>query len=187
MRPAACIILISLAGCLAQHHSLAVAPASPGPPATASSVSPATTPARIDRFAGEYRFLSNFYPATVVYEGLTYPDSEHAYQSAKTLDMNQRRRIAALPTPAEAKHAGEALQYRPDWPQVKYQVMLDCVRDKFNRNPNLRDKLLATGDAYLEEGNTWGDQIWGVYQGKGTNWLGKILMQVRAELRVTPG
>src|SRR6202042_1717213 len=60
-----------------------------------------------------YRFLSNFYPATVVYEGLTYPDSEHAYQSAKTLDMNERRRIAALPTPAEAKRAGEALTYRP--------------------------------------------------------------------------
>ena len=62
----------------------------------------ARPPARIDRFAGEYRFLSNFYPATVIYEGLTYPDVEHAYQSAKTLDMSQRRRIAALPTPAEA-------------------------------------------------------------------------------------
>jgi hypothetical protein len=57
------------------------------------------------------------------------------------------------------------------------------VRDKFNRNPDLRAKLLATADAYLEEGNTWGDQIWGVYNGQGTNWLGKILMQVRTELR----
>lgn len=141
-------------------------------------------PARIDQFQGPYRFLSNFYPATVVYEGLTYSDSEHAYQSAKTLDMNERRRIAAIPTPAEAKKAGEALKYRDDWPQVKYQVMLDCVRDKFTRNPDLRAKLLATGDAYLEEGNTWGDQIWGVYQGKGTNWLGKILMQVRGELQI---
>jgi ribA/ribD-fused uncharacterized protein len=141
---------------------------------------------KIDRFAGEFRFLSNFYPAMVVYKGLVYPDAEHAYQSAKTLDMSERARIAALPTPAEAKHAGEALKYRADWPQVKYQVMLDCVRDKFTRNPDLRIKLLATGDAYLEEGNTWNDQIWGVYQGKGTNWLGKILMQVRSELRSSP-
>jgi hypothetical protein len=116
-------------------------------------------PARIDRFAGEYRFLSNFYPAVVVYEGLIYPDSEHAYQSAKTLDMQERRRIAGLGTPAEAKRAGEALKYRADWAAVKYQVMLDCVRDKFSRNPELRAKLLATGDAYLEEGNTWGDRI----------------------------
>ena len=151
-------------------------PSSP-PPA------PTTIPSIIDRFAGDYRFLSNFYPATVVFEGLTYPDVEHAYQSAKTLDMSERRRIAALPTPAEAKHAGEALKYRPDWLQIKYQVMLTCVRDKFTRNPALRTKLLATGDAYLEEGNTWNDQIWGVYQGHGTNWLGKILMQVRDELR----
>src|ERR1700691_5814087 len=169
MRSLLLILVVLFAGCESKH--VAVAP------------TPTAAPARIDRFAGDYRFLSNFYPATVVYEGLTYPDSEHAYQSAKTLDMNQRRRIAALPTPAEAKHAGEALIYRPDWPQVKYQVMLDCVRDKFTRNPDLRAKLLATGNAYLEEGNTWGDQIWGVYQGKGTNWLGKILMQVRAELR----
>ena len=51
---------------------------------------------------------------------------------------------------------------------------------------DLADKLLATGDAYLEEGNTWHDEIWGVYQGEGTNWLGLILMQVREELRM-PG
>ena len=170
------IFVILLCGCASRGVMTAS-------PATAPTTAPATLPARIDRFAGEYRFLSNFYPATVVYEGLTYPDSEHAYQSAKTMDMAQRRRIAALPTPAQAKQAGEALTYRPDWPQVKYQVMLDCVRDKFTRNPDLRAKLLATGDAYLEEGNTWGDRIWGVYQGQGTNWLGKILMQVRGELR----
>jgi ribA/ribD-fused uncharacterized protein len=163
------LFLVLSVGC-ASHHFAKTAP-------------PATAATRIDQFQGEYRFLSNFYPATVVFEGLTYPDSEHAYQSAKTLDMNERRRIAALPTPAEAKRAGEALQYRADWPQVKYQVMLTCVRDKFTRNKDLGTKLLATGDAYLEEGNTWGDRIWGVYQGQGTNWLGKILMQVRSELR----
>jgi N-glycosidase YbiA len=148
-----------------------------------SACTTTTIPTKIDRFAGDYHFLSNFYPATVVFEGLTYPDVEHAYQSAKTLDMSERRIIAALPTPAEAKHAGEALKYRDDWLQIKYQVMLTCVRDKFTRNPDLRAKLLATGDAYLEEGNTWHDQIWGVYDGHGTNWLGIILMQVRAELR----
>ena len=180
MRRLLLICLMLLSGCAAQH-SLTAAPTTA--PTTAPTIVAATSPAKIDRFAGEYRFLSNFYPAKVVYAGLTYPDSEHAYQSAKTLDMNQRRRIAALPTPAEAKREGEALTYRADWTQVKYQVMLDCVRDKFTRNPELRAKLLATGDAYLEEGNTWGDQIWGVYQGKGTNWLGIILMQVRAELR----
>jgi ribA/ribD-fused uncharacterized protein len=169
MRSFLLMFLVLLAGCESKHIAIA---------ATSSAAAP-----RIDRFSDEYRFLSNFYPATVVYEGLTYPDSEHAYQSAKTLDRQERRRIAAQPTPADAKRVGEALKYRSDWAAVKYQVMLDCVRDKFTRNPDLRAKLLATGDAYLEEGNTWGDRIWGVYQGQGTNWLGKILMQVRAELR----
>lgn len=138
---------------------------------------------KIAAFAGDFRFLSNFWPATVEYQGILYPDVEHAYQSAKTLDMDERRRIAALPTPAQAKRAGEALPLRPDWPQIKYEVMLECVRYKFKHHPELAGKLLATGDAYLEEGNTWGDRIWGVYQGQGTNWLGKILMTVRAELK----
>jgi N-glycosidase YbiA len=140
-------------------------------------------PAAITSFQGDDRFLSNFYPCEVKFEGLTYPSVEHAYQSAKTLDMTARRQIAAEPTPAAAKAAGEALRYRPDWERVKYAVMLECVRYKFTHHPDLARLLLNTGDAYLEEGNTWHDRIWGVYQGKGTNWLGKILMQVRGELR----
>jgi len=150
----------------------------------ATSLPPPTpAPALIDSFQGQYRFLSNFWPATVEFEGITYPTVEHAYQSAKMLDMAKRREIAALPTPAEAKHAGESFPPRPDWPKIKYDVMLRCVRYKFTHHPELARKLLATGDAYLEEGNTWHDTVWGVYEGHGTNWLGKILMQVRDELR----
>jgi hypothetical protein len=163
-----------LAGC--RHHASA-----PAAPASAT-----LTRAKIDSFQGEYRFLSNFYPATVEYQGIMYPTVEHAYQSAKTLDMNQRRRIAQLPSPAEAKVAGRALPLRPDWGQVKFEVMTECVRYKFTHSALLREQLLATGDAYLEEGNTWGDQIWGVYQGKGQNHLGLTLMQIRDELRHQP-
>ncbi|HZZ44499.1 MAG TPA: NADAR family protein [Tepidisphaeraceae bacterium] len=127
--------------------------------------------------------MSNFSPATIEFEGIHYPTVEHAYQSAKTLDMAERRRIAALATPAEAKAAGRALKYRADWEQVKFDVMEQCVRYKFTHHPELAAELLATGNAYLEEGNTWNDQIWGVYQGKGDNRLGKLLMKVRGELR----
>jgi ribA/ribD-fused uncharacterized protein len=154
-------------------------------PLSVSTTQPAaTSPAKIDSFQGQYRFLSNFWPAEVEFEGLTYPTVEHAYQSAKTLDMAERRRIAALATPAEAKHAGEALQpQRADWPDVKFDVMERCVRYKFTHHPDLAEQLLATGDAELIEGNTWGDRIWGVYQGQGDNRLGKILMKVRDELK----
>src|SRR5207249_3077045 len=151
----------------------------------APTSAPATTQsaAKIPEFQGEFRFLSNFFPAEVVYEGITYPTVEHAYQSAKTLDMNERKRIAALKTPAEAKTEGRKLKLRDDWETAKFVVMEDCVRYKFTHHDDLRAKLLATGDAVLEEGNTWGDRIWGVYQGQGDNRLGKILMKIRTELR----
>jgi ribA/ribD-fused uncharacterized protein len=153
-----------------------------GAPTTAPATTQSST-SRIPEFQGEYRFLSNFFPAEVVYEGITYPTVEHAYQSAKTLDMNERKRIAALKTPAEAKTEGRKLKLRDDWETAKFVVMEDCVRYKFTHHDDLRAKLLATGDAVLEEGNTWGDRIWGVYQGQGDNRLGKILMKIRAELR----
>jgi ribA/ribD-fused uncharacterized protein len=147
---------------------------------------PAHTPAKVAEFQGEYRFLSNFWPATIDFEGITYPSVEHAYQAAKTLDPNQRRRIAALSTPADAKREGRALALRDDWEQAKFDVMERCVREKFTRHADLKARLLATGDATLEEGNTWGDRVWGVYQGQGDNRLGKILMTVRQELRTGP-
>jgi len=154
----------------------------PAPPA-----SPATTTSnKIGEFQGPYRFLSNFWPATVEFEGIEYPSVEHAYQAAKTRDVNSRRRIAAMLEPEEAKRAGRALVLRSDWEQIKLAVMEQCVRYKFTRHPDLKIALLDTGDAYLEEGNTWGDRIWGVYQGYGENHLGKILMKIRDELRSRP-
>jgi predicted NAD-dependent protein-ADP-ribosyltransferase YbiA (DUF1768 family) len=60
--------------------------------------------------------------------------------------------------------------------------MEQCVRYKFTHNAELRSALIATGDAYLEEGNDWGDRVWGVYQGVGENRLGRILMKVRADM-----
>src|SRR5437870_4608924 len=104
--------LLTLAGCEARDRQGATGDSG----ATgSSSASAATAPRTIPEFQGQYRFLSNFYPAEVHFEGLTYPTVEHAYQSAKTLDMNERRRIAALPTPAQAKAAGHSLTPRPDW------------------------------------------------------------------------
>ena len=56
------------------------------------------------------------------------------------------------------------------------------LRSKFS-DPELAEALLATGDAELVEGNTWGDPFWGVYKGKGENMLGRLLMEVRGEIR----
>ena len=134
----------------------------------------------IDKFDGEYRFLSNFYVSGVVYDGVSYPSSENAYQAAKTLDTFERDQFVNC-TAGQAKRLGQKITLREDWEDVKIQIMLSIVRSKFKR-PYLRDRLLATGDAILIEGNTWGDTFWGVCDGKGENWLGKILMVIRSEL-----
>jgi predicted NAD-dependent protein-ADP-ribosyltransferase YbiA (DUF1768 family) len=58
--------------------------------------------------------------------------------------------------------------------------MMTVCFDKFYRNTNIREKLLQTGTAYLEETNHWGDQIWGTNEhGEGKNSLGEILMNLR--------
>ena len=138
----------------------------------------------ISGFHAQYRFLSNFYPCQVEYEGLFYPSVEHAFQAAKTLDIDLRRACACyIKEPNEAKKWGRKLKIRKDWEQVKDQVMADVVWAKFSSHPDLKQKLLDTGDAELVEGNWWGDTYWGVYDGQGENKLGKILMEVRTKLR----
>lgn len=134
-------------------------------------------------FNREYRFLSNFYPAKVEYDGLEYSSTEHAYQAAKTEDAAQRRRIREAQKPGDAKRLGKQVKMRTDWEQIKIGVMRDLVRQKFTNHKELKEKLLATGDAYIEETNTWNDTFWGVCKGKGQNWLGKILMEIREELK----
>lgn len=133
---------------------------------------------RIDKFRGEYRFLSNFYSAKTLYEGIEYPSSEHAFQAAKTTDLRWRRLIAALETPAEAKRMGNRVPLRSDWEEVRIDVMRKVIKSKFS-DTELMKKLKATGDAELIEGNTWRDFFWGICNGRGKNWLGKILMEIR--------
>lgn len=138
---------------------------------------------RIDSFQGDYRFLSNFYPAWVIVTGIQYPTSEHAYQASKTLNLEQRVLISQLPSPGQAKRAGQALDLRPDWESIKLDRMQDIVELKFLYHPDLMAKLMDTGDAVLVEGNTWGDTFWGQVDGVGENHLGRILMTIRSDFR----
>ena len=141
---------------------------------------------RIDDFRGEYFFLSNFYMAPVVYEGLHFTNNEAAFQAQKCINPAGRKSFESL-NPSEAKKKGRHVTLRPDWETVKFDVMKGIVFAKFTQNADLREKLLATGDAYLEEGNTWGDRVWGTVNGAGRNNLGIILMEVRESLRESAG
>lgn len=136
----------------------------------------------INEFKGKYFFLSNFYNAPIMYEGLMYKNNESAFQSAKVKDMERRKQFCEL-DPSIAKKKGRNVILRHDWEDIKDKVMEDCVRDKFIRNPDLRQRLLDTSNEELVEGNTWTDKYWGVCRGRGKNMLGKILMKVREELK----
>lgn len=136
----------------------------------------------INEFKGKYFFLSNFFEAPVTWNGITYQNNEAAFQSAKVKDEEGRAKFAFL-KPSQAKAKGRRVHLRHDWEKVKFDIMYEICFAKFSQNEDLKAKLLATGEQYLEEGNTWGDKIWGTVNGEGQNSLGKILMRVREELR----
>lgn len=135
----------------------------------------------IESFSGQYRFLSNFYPAEIELVGVTYPTVEHAYQASKTLIPTEREIIRAAKTPGQAKALGRRVSIVPEWNQIRIGVMRDLLVTKF-ADKVLRAELVETGDAKLIEGNHWGDTFWGVSKGRGENWLGRLLMEIRDEI-----
>ncbi|MBC7807659.1 MAG: cytidine deaminase [Akkermansiaceae bacterium] len=142
----------------------------------------------IDTFRDEWDFLSNFFPVPVEIEGIIYPTTEHAFQAMKTREVGERYSVRDAATPAVAKRKGKKVSLRENWHTERFAVMEQVLRAKFSA-PHLRDKLLATGDRFLIEGNTWRDTTWGMVRDKttgewrGRNELGKLLMKLRNEIR----
>jgi len=142
-----------------------------------------TNQSQIWGFRGDYFFLSNFYPAKT----FRYPTLEHAFVAAKTVSPTERDYILQLKTPSEAKKYSRTLTLRPNWEQIKLEVMETLLKEKF-KDPGLRARLLATNDAELVEGNLWHDNYWGDCGCRkclgipGQNHLGNLLMKVREEM-----
>lgn len=142
----------------------------------------------IDKFEGEYAFLSNFAHSSISDGNIIFPTVEHYFQAAKTLNMTDYEAIAAAGSPGQAKRLGRNVELREDWEEIKEQVMLDALRKKFEK-PAFRAMLLSTGDEELIEGTTWHDNTWGnctcerCKNIEGQNKLGKLLMQVREEIK----
>lgn len=143
----------------------------------------------INEFKGEYRWLSNFYPCAIRFQGKRYPSVEHAYQSAKSDDRAWKRLCASDREKARViKKKSRDLTLPPDWDAIKLGVMRECLQSKFSQEP-FRTWLLETGTQEIREGNTWGDTFWGVdlASGRGHNHLGQLLMEIRASLRHRAG
>lgn len=136
----------------------------------------------INEFRGKYFFLSNFYEVPVTYMSITYRNNEAAFQAQKVSSEDEHKTFSDL-NPSDAKKKGRHVQLRHDWEKIKFNIMYEICKAKFSQNEELKNRLIATDDEYLEEGNTWGDKIWGTVNGIGENRLGKILMRVREELK----
>lgn len=133
----------------------------------------------------EYGELSNFAPYPIKLEGRVWPTSEHYFQARKFAGTPHEEAIRKARTPGIAAELGRdrGKKLRRDWESVKVAVMREAVRAKFTQHPELRELLLGTGDAKLVE-HTENDDYWGDGgDGRGKNMLGRILMQLRGELR----
>lgn len=135
-------------------------------------------------FRGHRRFMSNFYPCEV----LGYPTAEHAFQAYKCVSDEDRALIARAATPGIAKRLGRQVLIRPDWEQVKVQVMEHVVHEKFTKHMDLRVQLRQVPDLTIVEWNTWHDMVWGQCwcahhrHQLGSNHLGLILTRLRASI-----
>lgn len=139
----------------------------------------------IKEFQGKYRWLSNFWPVQIEYKGRVFHNVENAYHSEKSDDYSFKDFCASESNPRIVKKKQkEIIDLRSDWEEVKENIMLELTRIKF-KNPKLKRNLLETCDKYIQEGNTWNDTFWGVNieTGEGENRFGKILMQVRNEIK----
>jgi ribA/ribD-fused uncharacterized protein len=135
-------------------------------------------------FQSPYRWLSNFWPCSVELDGVTFPSVEHAYQAAKFPPGDPARLVIQKQSSGTAKRLGMNAPLRATWDTEKLSVMENLLRQKFAPDTELAQMLINTGEAKLQEGNSWNDTFWGVdiRTGLGQNMLGKLLMQIRGDL-----
>jgi ribA/ribD-fused uncharacterized protein len=137
---------------------------------------------KIDSFTGENRFLSNFHPCNMKYLGYEIPSNEHYYVLSKC-DIHDKETIEKVSqmTAGQVKRFGRKKPLVHKSSHMRLHIMHRGLKQKFDPKLNIEmfQRLQFTGDALLVEGNTWGDTFWGVCDGKGLNYLGILLMNIR--------
>jgi N-glycosidase YbiA len=131
-----------------------------------------------------YGEFSNFSRHGIEMDQIWWSTVEHYFQAQKFADPAYREKIRLTATAKQAAALGRsrAVPLRPDWEDVKVEIMHRAVLKKFKTHPALRSLLLQTGVRPIVE-NAPGDYFWGCGQdGSGQNWLGKILEDVRKEI-----
>lgn len=134
---------------------------------------------------GDLGYLASYSEHGFYVDQIFYKTVEHYYQSQKFLDEEIRKKIINAPTPKEASNIGRnrSLPLRQDWDKLKNAFMYVGVYEKFRQNKDILQKLLDTGDCEIVE-ETTKENYWGCGPLKnGSNYFGKILCQVREDLR----
>lgn len=135
------------------------------------------------RIKEPHGYMSNFYRARIFLDGKWWETTEHYYQAMKTNNPQEQEAVRQAKTPKEARELGQKVSYDNNFDNIRYEVMKKCVLAKFTQHHDLMTYLLATNDEELIEDSPV-DYFWGCGKdGSGKNMLGKLLMEIRGELR----
>jgi ribA/ribD-fused uncharacterized protein len=128
-------------------------------------------------------YMSNYWKAKFILDDKVWETTEHYYQAMKTLDPNEQEQVRNAAKANDARLLGQKVTLRADFNEVKDQLMRTCLLAKFNQHLCLKQQLIDTGDDELIEDSKV-DAYWGIgADGNGQNKLGKLLMEIRSELR----
>lgn len=132
-----------------------------------------------------YFEFSNFSRYGFELDDKYWKTSEHYFQAMKFEGTEYEEKVRQSRTPKEAAALGRRRDWplRDDWEAIKDDVMRRAVLNKFQTHEELKELLLGTGDEDIVE-NAPSDYYWGCGKdGTGKNMLGKILMEIRQQLR----
>ena len=144
-------------------------------------------------------YLSNWYPSAFVAEGMTFSSMEQYMMYRKAVvfhDGEIAAKIMDTTDVSKIKALGRKVRNFDGtvWNGLRQIVVYNGLLEKFRQHPELRERLLATGDDLLAECAV-SDKIWGiglsmrskerfnVESWQGENLLGFTLMMVREKLR----
>lgn len=139
----------------------------------------------------DFYVLSNFSSFEIEWSGFTFKTAEHLYHWLKFILSDDPDSADIAHEIRNARSAHDAFKiaqnYRDKqadiWDEVKLKFMKKILRAKADQHEYVRRKLMLTSDRELVE-DSWRDNYWGWGPNKdGQNWLGKIWMEVREDLR----
>lgn len=139
--------------------------------------------------------FSQWYDVYFEINGVRYHTTEQYMMASKAKQFGDKETLDEImnaTTPSEYKKLGRKVKEFNAyiWDEKKLDIVVEGNKAKFGQNPELKEFLIATGDAILVEASPF-DKIWGIGMDRetalnsniedwnGENLLGCTLMEVR--------